>query len=90
MNLYRVCTSDYEWCCFVFDITRGRAKAKVANEFDCEYIDMRCQTMRKGVNVPFPAVVSSPDDKEYEWVTKCGCRYMTEEEREEWERMFDI
>ena len=84
MNLYRVYGFDDVSCCFVFDTSRGRAKARGARYFDCEYTNMRCQILAHGVNVPYPMLVDSPDDDGYEYVLKCGHRYATEEEMEEW------
>ena len=83
MNLYRVHGFDDCSCCFVFDTSRGRAKARVASYFNCEYINMRCQILAHGVNVPFLMVVDSPDAVGYEYVLKCGYRYATDEELEE-------
>ena len=83
LNLYRVSYCYSEWCVFVFDTSRGRAKARTAREFDGEYIHMRCQSLMRGVNVPFPMIVSSPDDEGYEHVLKCGHQYASDEELEE-------
>ena len=80
MNLYCVQDSDYEWCCFAFDSSRNRAKKSVADFFDMEYIEMRCKTLRKGVNVPFPTIVADEDDRGYDVVKDCGFGFATEEE----------
>ena len=85
MNLYHVWDRHYEWCCFAFNTTRNRAKARVAELFDQEYIDMRCKTLKRGVNVPVPMVVDCDTDEGYDMVLKCGYRYATEEELNEWE-----
>lgn len=79
MNLYMVLDANYDWCCFAFDITRNRAKKRVADEFSHEYIDMRCKTLKKGVNVPIPMLVTHPDDDGYDMVLKCGYHYAEEE-----------
>lgn len=81
-NLYMVLDANYDWCCFAFDISRNRAKMRVAKEFGCEYTEMRCKTLRKGVNVPLPMLVDSPDAEGYDMVLACGYHYKTEEE--EW------
>ena len=54
MNLYMVLDSNYDWCCFAFDTSRNKAKLSVAREFGNEYTEMRCKTLKKGVNVPAP------------------------------------
>lgn len=83
MNLYQVWDAQYEWCCFVFEITRDRARLRVARYFDIDYIDTRCKTLRKGVNVPLPMVVDSETAEGYDVVLNCGYHYMTEEELNE-------
>ena len=75
MNLYMVLDNSYEWCCFVFDTSRNRAKKRVADEFYCEYIDMRCKTLKKGVNIPIPMLVTHPDDNGYDMVLNLGYQY---------------
>lgn len=82
MNLYMVLDSNYDWCCFAFDTSRNRAKKRVADEFYCDYIDMRCKTLKRDVNVPVSMLVTHPDDKGYDVVLSCGFHYATEEE--EW------
>ena len=57
-----VCDSNYDWCCFAFDTSRNMAKLSVARKFGNEYTEMRCKTLKKGVNVPFPMIVTHPDD----------------------------
>ena len=37
--------------------------------------EMRCKTLKKGVNIPFPMLVTHPDDKGYEIVKSCGYEY---------------
>ena len=80
MNLYLVKYDNFEWSCFAFDTSRGRAKLRVAKEFGKEYIEMRCKTLKKGVNVPLPMLVTHPDDEGYDIVQKCGYHYDTDEE----------
>ena len=77
-----VLDSNYDWCCFAFDTSRNRAKKSVADEFYCDYIDMRCKTLKKGVNVPAPMLVTHPEDKGYDLVLNCGYHYALPEE--EW------
>ena len=83
MNLYSVWDRNYEWCCFVFDTTRNRAKLRVAESFGEDYIDMRCKTLKKGVNVPYPMLVDCDDADGYDIVLQCGYHYATEEEMNE-------
>lgn len=81
MNLYQVADAQYEWCCFVFDVSRNRAKASAAEYFGCDYIDMRCKTLKKGLqSVQIPTIVDSDADEEYKVVLECGYRYYDEEE----------
>jgi len=75
LNLYQVTDSTYEWCCFAFDTSRNRAKMRVANEFGNEYTEMRCKTLKRGVNVPVPMLVTCPDDAGYDIVKACGYEY---------------
>lgn len=76
MNLYIVWDSNYDWGCFAFDTSRNNAKMRVAKEFDCEYVDMRCKTLSRGVNVPIPMLVAHPDDEGYDKVLDCGYNYI--------------
>ena len=78
-NLYMVMDSQYDWCCFAFDTSRNKAKLRVAEEFGCEYTEMRCKTLKKGVNVPIPMLVTHPDDFGYDTVLKCGYEYGKDE-----------
>ena len=80
MNLYRVSNKDYEWCCYVFETTRNKAKAFGASCFGEDYTDMRCTTLKKGINVDRPRVVDCEDDEGHDIVLKCGYRFATEEE----------
>jgi len=79
-NLYSVCAADYEWSCFVFDTSRNKAKLRAAERFGEDYINMRCKTLKRGVNYPFSLVVDCETDEGYEMVLQCGFRYMTEED----------
>ena len=79
MNLYMVLDANYDWCCFAFDTSRNRAKKRVANEFGCDYIDMRCKTLKKDVNVLIPMLVTHPNDNGYDIVLNYGFRYPEEE-----------
>lgn len=80
MNLYIVFDAQYEWGCFVFETTRNRAKMRVANHFDIDYIDVRCKTLNRGVNFPYPKTVDCEQDEGYDVVLKCGHHYATESE----------
>lgn len=80
MNLYLVCDADYEWGCFAFDTTRNRAKYSVARQFDEEYINMRCKTLKKCINIHSPMIVDCDTDKGYDIVLACGYHFMDEEE----------
>jgi hypothetical protein len=64
----------------VFETTRNKAKKRVAEHFFCDYIDMRCKTLRKGVNFTYPKTVDSEDDEGYSVVLQCGFHYPTEAE----------
>lgn len=79
MNLYSVCNKDYEWCCYVFETTRNKAKERGSGFLGERYIDTRCKTLNKGVNVPTPHVVKSTDDPGYEMVLKLGYSFAEEE-----------
>lgn len=80
MNLYLVWDKQYEWCCYVFAVSRNQAKLMVAELFSQEYIDMRCKTLRKGLcNPQEPATVDYTDDYLYEIVKQCGYEYTEEE-----------
>ena len=74
--------NNYDWWCFVFDTSLNRAKKRVADEFYCDYIDMRCKTLKKGVNISIPMLVTHPDDNGYDIVFDYGFHYATEDE--EW------
>lgn len=83
MNLYIVWDKNYEWCCYAFDTTRNRAKLRVAESFGEDYINMRCKTLRKGINLPYPMLADSEDAEGYDIVLQLGYRYATEEEMNE-------
>ena len=57
MNLYLVHSCESEWGLYCFAHSANKAKMLVAHEMDDEYINMRCETIRRGVNVPFEVVV---------------------------------
>ena len=78
--LYNAGYRNYDWCCFAFHVSRNRAKLRVAKEFGCEYTDMRCKTLKKGVNVLVPMLVTHPEDKGYDIVQNCGYSYGTDED----------
>lgn len=80
LNLYMVMDSNYDWCCFAFDSSRNRAKMSVAEKFSCDYTEMRCKTLKKGVNVSVPMLVTHPDDTGYDIVKSCGYGYKEEED----------
>lgn len=80
MNLYLVTDANYDWACFAFDTSRERAKLRVAKEYGNEYIEMRCKTLKKEVNVPLPMLVTDADDEGYDIVLQCGYHYDTDEE----------
>ena len=75
MNLYIVYDAVGGWGCYVFETTRGRAKAMVAKHNGAEYTDMRCNTLKKGVNFPYPKTVDSDTDEGYDVVLACGHHY---------------
>lgn len=94
MNLYQVWDKHCAWSCFVFDVSRNRAKASAAKVFDEDYINIRCVTLRKGISkIQNPKVVDSETDEEYQVVLECGYRYYDDEELtamiEEWEQESD-
>ena len=78
MNLYQVWTSEYDWCAYCIAPTRSKAKLMVAHEFGEEYTDMRCKTIRKGVNAGFACVIDSELHPLYHFVTEFGCCYVDE------------
>ena len=75
LNLYMVMDSNYDWCCYVFETSRNRAKLRVADEFDFNYLDMRCKTLKKGVNFPYAKLVEDKESKGYDIVKQCGYEY---------------
>lgn len=80
MNLYMVTDSNYEWCCFVFDTSRNRAKLQVSKYFDESYISLRCKTLKKGINLSQPMLVDYPEAEGYDIVLDCGYHFATEDE----------
>ena len=90
MNLYQVFDKNYEWACFAFDVSRNRAKSRVAELFGLFYTDMRCKTLKKGVtSIQTPTVVDCETDAAYKVVLECGYKYYSDEELaemvEKWE-----
>lgn len=79
MNLYSVSDCNYEWCCFVFDTSRNRAKMRVAKYFDMDYIDMRCKLCKRGVNISMPMIVDDETSDGYDVVLNCGYHYLSED-----------
>lgn len=86
LNLYQVrsCYEPNEYCCYVIEETRGRAKAWAAGEFGEDFCDMRCYTLKKGVNATEPLLIECETDKGYDIVQECGYGYIDEEELAEW------
>lgn len=80
VNLYQIFDKHYEWCCFAFDVSRNQARARAAEHFGEDYIDMRCKTLKNGVNVEMPTIVDSELHKEYKTVLECGFHFYSEEE----------
>ena len=76
MNLYMVQDASYEWCCYCFDITRNKAKMRAASHFGLDFVDMRCKTLKKGVNVPEPTLVTHEEDEGYNMVRLCGYYFL--------------
>lgn len=74
-NLYLVMDSNYDWCCFAFETTRNKAKLIAANEFDCDYKDMRCKTLEKGVDISRAMLVTCEEDDGYNLVKELGYEY---------------
>lgn len=79
MNLYLVHSCESEWGCYCFAHSANKAKMLVAHEMDDEYINMRYETLRRGVNVPFEVVVLDDEQPEYEHVKRCGFEYKEDE-----------
>ena len=78
MNLYQVFYSSYDWGCFVFDVSRNRAKMRVAHHFGFDYVDARCKTLKKGINLRLPMIVDSDMDEGYNLVLRLGFHYTDE------------
>lgn len=76
MNLYQVWTKDYDWCAYCAAGTRNHAKLMVAKEFGEEYTDMRCKTIRRGVNAEIADVIDSDLHPLYHLVKECGYCYV--------------
>jgi hypothetical protein len=86
MNLYQVMPKSFDYCYFVFAEKPTRAKAMCVhlNSEQEEYTDFRCWLLKKDVGGE-EQVVDSELDSGYERVLAAGCRFMTEEEMDEWE-----
>ena len=80
LNLYMVQDADYDWCCFVFDVSRNKAKSSVAEYFGYEYTDMRCKTLKKSVNFPYPKIVDCESEEGYGYVKQLGYEYVKEDD----------
>lgn len=80
MNLYRVTDANHEWCCFVFETSRYRAKVRVANYFDEHYLSLRCKTLEKKVAICCPMLVDDEEAEGYDIVLSYGYRYASIEE----------
>ena len=52
----------------------------VAKFYDSEYADMRYKTIKKGMCVPYAAVVNDAEHELYPKITEIGLRYLTVEE----------
>ncbi len=88
MNLYVVMDNNYDWCVYVFDVSRNRARIRMAESYDVEYVDTRCKTLKKGLNVPKPMLVDDDSSEGYDIILELGYRYLTDEEiEEEYDRM---
>lgn len=80
MNLYSVGYYLSSWSCFCFAPTANKAKAMVANHFNEEYPNMRVRTIKKGMCVPYAAVVDDANHELYPKIAEIGLRYKTVEE----------
>lgn len=86
MNLYWVTDND-DYGAYVFAESRNKARMMMVHHFDDEeYIDLRAYLKAKDVGGD-SRVVECEEEKGYDRVLACGCRYATEEE---WERHYDI
>ena len=77
---------ECNWCCFVFDVSRKKAKLWVANYFDERYLSLRCKTLRKGINCPYPLIVDCETAEGYDLVLNCGYRFANENDECEGEK----
>ena len=77
MNIYWCNEKNEPYGLFVIASTRGRAKLLYATETDCDYLDVRMQTMRRGVNEHFEGTI----DEGSPLLAKYGLEYS---ESEEW------
>ena len=79
MNLYSVSDNSCDWCCYIFETTRNKAKMRCAKHFFFDYIDARCKLLKRGVNVPEPMIVDDEDCPGYDVVLKCGYKFLQED-----------
>ena len=81
MDLYRVYPRGDTWCCYVFEETRNKARAKLVGHFDSEndYTAFNAVRVKKGIG-------GEPEicDTDCERLEKLGIRYATEEDGNEY------
>ena len=70
MNLYKVSDASYAWCAFTFAVKANYAKLMVAHEFNEEYINLRCKTIKKDVGGE-PEVCDGNSER----LLECGAQY---------------
>jgi len=89
MNLYWV-SVDYEYGYFVFAETANRAKSLCTkrNDDNEKYIYLRACLKSKNVEGP-ETVVDCEDDIDYQRVLDAGCRFMNEQEMDEFESKYN-
>lgn len=80
MNLYEVSYCVTGWGVFCFAPSANKAKYMVAKFYDSDYAAMRCKTIKKGMCVPYAAVVDNEKHELYPKITEIGLRYMTIDE----------
>lgn len=80
MNLYCVRDKDGEWQCFVFESCPARAKMRIVDLYGGEYINMRCRTLKKGVNIDAALIVDSTKHEYYPIVQELGFSFEREDE----------
>lgn len=84
LNLYMVRDNLYDFVCFVIEKTPGKAKAWCASNWGADFIDMRCNLLKKGVDAEKPLLIECETDKGYDIVQDCGYRYTGFEEDDWW------